>query len=112
MLRSQSRSEEQVRQDRRQIASDWAAARQLRALVSESNNKRTDFSLKEWLTMLDLGQYYDAFVSHGFADRDKCLLPLVTDEELIIVGVSLIGHRKRFLAHAQALLFAQQTPTG
>lgn len=109
VLQHQSNTEKQVREGRLQVALDWTNSRRLRAAASESN-KLDGFSLKEWLSKLDLSQYYDSFVSHGFADRDVNLLPSLTEDDLTALGISMMAHRRRFIAHAQTLLIPHQAP--
>ena len=49
----------------------------------------------EWLKALGLEQYEPAFVSN---DIDGEVLPELTSDDLIGIGVSSIGHRRKLLA--------------
>jgi class 3 adenylate cyclase/predicted ATPase len=53
-----------------------------------------------WLQELGLAQYQAAFASH---DIDTTILPDLTAEDLINVGVTSIGHRRRLLTAIAAL---------
>lgn len=55
--------------------------------------------IDKWLNDLGLGQYADAFAEN---DVDARVLPLLTDDDLKELGVSL-GHRRIILAAAQKL---------
>ena len=53
-----------------------------------------------WLSGLGLGQYEEAFRAH---DIDAEVLLDLTAEDLIGLGVTSIGHRRKLLAAAAAL---------
>jgi hypothetical protein len=53
------------------------------------------FDLIEWLENNGLGRYAPAFIKN---DIDRDLLPSLDDQDLIALGVSSLGHRKRLLA--------------
>jgi hypothetical protein len=57
--------------------------------------------MPEWLTSMKLTDYVDLFVQEGFNTTDFVIG--LTAEELIGLGMSKIGHRKRFLAALQSL---------
>ena len=53
-----------------------------------------------WLSGLGLGQYAAAFVAN---DIDAEVLPELTADDLIGLGVTSIGHRRKLLAAIAAL---------
>jgi hypothetical protein len=53
-----------------------------------------------WLRGLDLGQYEAAFRAN---DIDAAILPELTTEDLISIGVTSVGHRRKLLAAIAAL---------
>src|ERR1700758_3796043 len=54
----------------------------------------------DWLSGLGLGQYAPAFAAN---DVDAEVLPELTAEDLIGLGVTSIGHRRKLLAAIAAL---------
>jgi class 3 adenylate cyclase len=54
----------------------------------------------EWLSGLGLGQYAPAFAAN---DIDGEILPELTADDLIGLGVTSIGHRRKLLAAIAAL---------
>jgi len=54
----------------------------------------------EWLRGLGLGQYEAAFRDD---DIDETVLPDLTPDDLISIGISSVGHRRRILAAIAAL---------
>lgn len=65
-----------------------------------------DLEIDKWLTGLGLSQYIDAFREN---DVDSRIVPLLTNDDLKELGVSL-GHRKLILAAIQGLSNASATP--
>lgn len=57
--------------------------------------------LDAWLRALGLEQYGPAFAAHAI---DLALLPQLTDADLKEIGVAALGHRKKLLAAAAALV--------
>ena len=53
-----------------------------------------------WLRGLDLGQYEGAFRDN---DIDAAVLPELTAEDLISIGVTSVGHRRKLLSAIAAL---------
>jgi len=53
-----------------------------------------------WLRGLDLGQYEAAFRDN---DIDAAVLPELTAEDLISIGVTSVGHRRKLLSAIAAL---------
>ena len=62
----------------------------------------------DWLSGLGLGQYAPAFAAN---DVDGEVLPELTAEDLIGLGVTSIGHRRKLLAAIGALR-SQEPHTG
>src|SRR6516164_8591346 len=56
--------------------------------------------LAAWLRGLDLGQYEAAFRNN---DIDAAVLPELTTEDLISIGVTSVGHRRKLLSAIAAL---------
>jgi len=54
----------------------------------------------EWLSGLGLGQYAPAFAAN---DIDGEVLPELTADDLIGLGINSIGHRRKLLAAISAL---------
>ena len=52
-------------------------------------------TVRQWLESHGMGQYAQAFESN---DIDLDLLPELTDEALLHLGVASLGHRLRLLA--------------
>ncbi len=61
----------------------------------------------EWLRGLDLGQYASAFAAN---DIDAEVLPELTGEDLVGLGVTSIGHRRRLLAAIAQLRSSSPLP--
>ena len=61
-----------------------------------------------WLSRLGLKQYEPLFRTH---DIDTELLPSLTAEDLISIGITSVGHRRKLLEVAAALK-AEREPTG
>jgi predicted ATPase/class 3 adenylate cyclase len=66
-----------------------------------------DFDVPNWLNSLGLDQYADAFTQN---DVDAQVLPLLTNDDLKEIGVSL-GHRKIILASIQEHFGASDSKT-
>ena len=62
--------------------------------------------IAEWLAGLGLEQYTDVFLEH---DIDLDILPELSDDDLISIGVSL-GHRKKILRAAKTFLPTDKSP--
>src|SRR6516225_3048900 len=60
-----------------------------------------------WLRGLDLGQYEAAFRDN---DIDAAVLPELTAEDLISIGVTSVGHRRKLLSAIAALRAADAPP--
>ncbi len=60
-----------------------------------------------WLRGLDLGQYDAAFRDN---DIDAAVLPELTTEDLISIGVISVGHRRKLLSAIAALRAADAPP--
>src|SRR6516165_7833521 len=60
-----------------------------------------------WLRGLDLGQYEAAFRDN---DIDAAVLPELTTEDLISIGVTSVGHRRKLLSAIAALRAADALP--
>ena len=61
-----------------------------------------------WLRGLDLGQYEAAFRDN---DIDAAVLPELTTEDLISIGVTSVGHRRKLLSAIAALGASAATTT-
>ena len=61
----------------------------------------------EWLKALGLEQYVPAFARN---DIDAEILPELTSDDLIGIGVSSIGHRRKLLAAVAQLRFDSPFP--
>ena len=61
-----------------------------------------------WLRGLGLGQYVPAFHDN---DVDGHVLPDLTAEDLIAIGVTSVGHRRKLLSAIAALGAAAPAPT-
>jgi len=57
-------------------------------------------NVSDWLHMLDLEQYAEAFQDN---DVDGDVLAEVTADDLIAIGVTSIGHRRKLLTAIAAL---------
>jgi hypothetical protein len=64
--------------------------------------------LTPWLESLDLGQYAEAFALNEITPE---LLPAITDEYLVALGMDDPEHRARLLAHIAALPTAHEETT-
>jgi hypothetical protein len=64
------------------------------------NQARQGVNVAAWLNRLGLDQYEQAFREH---DIDAQVLPELTAEDLIGLGVTSIGHRRKLLAAIAAL---------
>ena len=62
-----------------------------------------------WLRSLGLGQYEEAFRDN---DIDVEVLPHLTADDLVSIGVTSVGHRRRLLSAAAALVLASQRTAG
>src|SRR5947208_15310607 len=60
-----------------------------------------------WLRGLGLEQYEPAFRDN---DIDAEVLPELTPDDLISIGVTSVGHRRRLLAAIAALRLAEASP--
>jgi hypothetical protein len=60
-----------------------------------------------WLRGLDLGQYEAAFRDN---DIDAAVLPELTTEDLISIGVTSVGHRRKLLSAIAALRAGDAPP--
>src|SRR3954449_10788237 len=60
-----------------------------------------------WLRRLGLGQYEQTFRDH---DVDAAVLPELTADDLIGLGVTSIGHRRKLLAAVAALRAGPAAP--
>ena len=74
--------------------------------MNEFNTRKQDgdesFDLTEWLTNdVKLPQYAEAFLHHGFESPLEC--SSLDETALDTLGVTKIGHRKRFLLSCQKL---------
>ena len=58
-----------------------------------------------WLRSLGLGQYEEVFRNN---DIDGEILPHLTADDLVSIGVISVGHRRRLLSAAAALVSASQ----
>ena len=56
-------------------------------------------SVEEWLEHLQLQRYNKSFAALGVHD-----LPNLDDEQLVGLGVAIVGHRKRILIGAKSLV--------
>jgi hypothetical protein len=54
-------------------------------------------SIKEWLCMIEMGEYQAVFASN---DVSVAMIPTLTDVDLQSIGVKSLGHRKQILAAA------------
>jgi len=58
------------------------------------------FALKAWFqNQVKLGQYFDVFVENGLEDMQ--IVSDLTDNELNLIGVTKLGHRKKILSEIQ-----------
>jgi hypothetical protein len=48
----------------------------------------------DWLQKLGVGQYAESFAQH---DIDFSILPDLTDQDLKVLGVASLGHRRQLL---------------
>ena len=60
-----------------------------------------------WLRSLDLGQYETAFRNN---DIDAAVLPELTIEDLMSIGVTSVGHRRKLLSAIAALSTNDRPP--
>eukprot|EP00049_Salpingoeca_infusionum_P023462 m.12236 g.12236 ORF g.12236 m.12236 type:complete len:488 (+) comp5813_c0_seq2:273-1736(+) len=51
-----------------------------------------------WLASIKLERYADAFISNGYDDMS--MIPVLTEDDLNAMEITLPGHRKRFLMNA------------
>ena len=75
-------------------------------MMNESNTRKQDgdesFNLTEWLSNdVKLPQYRDAFLQNGFESPLEC--STIGEEDLNVLGVVKIGHRRRMLVSCQKL---------
>jgi class 3 adenylate cyclase/predicted ATPase len=63
----------------------------------------------DWLRSLGLGQYAEAFRDH---DIDEEVLPHITADDLVSIGVTSVGHRRRILSAAAAFVLASPPTAG
>src|SRR5262245_6182261 len=68
-----------------------------------------DVDVAGWLRSLGLGQYEGAFRAN---DIDVEVLPHLTADDLVSIGVTSVGHRRRILSAAAALTLASQRTDG
>src|ERR1051326_3961250 len=68
-----------------------------------------DIDVAQWLRELGLEQYVQAFVDN---DIDGSILPELTAEDLIGLGVASIGHRRRLLSAIARLSTRGDESTG
>ena len=61
-------------------------------------DKDETFTLKSWLTELDLMQYYDAFIREEFDENDISAVSILTDAQLKELGINKMGHRNKIRA--------------
>ena len=61
------------------------------------------FSLRRWLEAIKLSEYQQTFESNGFADDDLDNIADLTERDLDILGITLLGHRKTILREAEKL---------
>ena len=65
-----------------------------------AGGQKVSVDVADWLSGLGLGQYAPAFAAN---DIDGEVLPELTADDLIGLGVTSIGHRRRLLAAIAAL---------
>ena len=75
-------------------------------MMNESSTRKQDgdesFDLTEWLSNdVKLPQYLEAFLEHGFESPLEC--STISEEDLNLLGVVKIGHRRRMLVSCQKL---------
>src|SRR5262245_24264971 len=68
-----------------------------------------DVDVAGWLRSLGLGQYEEAFRDN---DIDVEVLRHLTADDLVSIGVTSVGHRRRLLSAAAALVLGSQGTTG
>jgi hypothetical protein len=64
------------------------------------------FDLQAFLNSSELGQFYEAFIAQRLT---PVMLPLMTNEDLAAVGITLVGDRFRFRLGLQKLLTANRS---
>ena len=69
---------------------------------------RTTTDLAEWLGRHGLGQYAQTFAENNI---EYSVLSDLTEDDLIKIGISSLGHRKKLLRAIEALTAARQ-PAG
>jgi hypothetical protein len=62
----------------------------------------------DWLQQIGLGQYARLFVEH---DISSDVLPHLTAEDLIALGINVVGHRRRLLVAIAGLRGAASPDT-
>merc|ERR1712176_544071 len=75
------------------------------SLVNTTGDGKAN-EVQKWLcNIVQLPQYLDGFMEHGFDDL-KTIVTMMDDDDLINIGVDKIGHRKRikmFIAEMKAM---------
>src|SRR5215471_1183747 len=77
------------------------------ALYLNSIKRWRLMDIAAWLRGLDLGQYEAAFRDN---DIDATVLPELTTDDLISIGVTSVGHRRKLLSAIAALCAADAPP--
>ncbi len=62
----------------------------------ENDEENVQNPLKRWLNDIELSEYYDLFVEHGYSDRMSEIIKLNNDD-LKHIGIGKIVHRKVIL---------------
>ena len=60
-----------------------------------------EWSIANWLEGIKLGEYTQKFVEEGFDDIE--VVHEMTNDELVDLGITKAGHRKKILIHARRL---------
>ncbi|XP_048585722.1 ephrin type-A receptor 4 [Nematostella vectensis] len=60
---------------------------------AEATNMSMVKSVEEWLENINMGRYADAFVGSGYVDIDH--IRHLEDDDLLKMGINLIGHRNK-----------------
>ena len=58
-----------------------------------------EFNLELFLESINLDQYLSSFLKHGFLKLEECAT--LSDDDLKMIGVNKLGHRRRILIHLE-----------
>ena len=71
-------------------------------LIDDKNLNEKEEKIKSWLSdKVELPEYFDMFIENGLDDLD--ILQDINEDELISIGISKLGHRKKILKYIKVL---------